>query len=347
MDGAAHTPSERQAKIRIDRAWLQGAGELEIADGEPAIAPFVEKVAGSEHADLTAAVAAIVRQAKREMKTATHPRRALLVCREYHMKWRGARPERQPAAAQPPKNKKARYGLFLVRECARCPKGSQGALKAFRVHAYALGKGGRRYEYHAKGERSTGHTCKRATHNDAEPWNCACCKHLYCRDHGDSRKLKAACLECTGLRWRRRSKSKSTPGEFLEKRRSEEDSYYEPVRPGMYFTDAALTNDLVRGEGGLLAAYGGLDAAARLNPEGPARNTRSASRARAAETARSVERRSELVDVRVASDQPVTENETADSSAYAPAPVPRITIVGVRRSARRRAPPGSRESRFV
>jgi hypothetical protein len=343
MDGEA--PSERQPKIRIDRAWLQGAGELVIADGEPDVAPFVQKVAGSAHVGLAAAVAAIVRQAQREMKTATHPRRALLVCREYNMKWRGARPERQPAAARPPKEKKARYGLFLVRECARCPKASRGALKAFRVHAYAFGNGKRRYEYHAKGDKSTGHTCTREDHNFEKPWNCACCKHLYCRDHGDNKKLKAACSQCTGLRWRRRSKSKSKPGEFLEKRRSEEDSYYEPVRPGMYFTDAALTNDLVRGEGGLLEAYHGLDAAVARNLEGPARNTRSAvRRARAAETAVSVE----PVDVRVASEQPlVLENETADSTAFAPAPVPRITIVQVRRSRRLGGQPESRESRFV
>ena len=136
-DGAQVEPS---ARVHIDRAWLQASDELVIRESTSAesIAAFVIKVRPTDDGKLAGAIEAIVAQVRAELGAVRKARPdeepyALLVCREYYMKWRG----RESATSRP----KGRYGLFLVRGCVRCK--SDKTVAVFRVHAYAFKNGAR------------------------------------------------------------------------------------------------------------------------------------------------------------------------------------------------------------
>ena len=245
------TPA-RKKSVKIDREWLKTDDTLRIDDKTSGvkITSFAANVSGRANGTLAIAVGEIVAQAKSELAAikGEGTKYALLVCMPYYMKWRGKR-----ATSARPRAKTSRHGLFLVRPCVRCKK-TNVSVAVFRVNAYRTGDGASkpdRYAYRKRSEKTTAHsTCgtgdKQKNHNAQEPWSCACCKHLYCTDptHGADHQLKATCDGCKDNKWRKRSKSKSNPGKLIEGdagRRKEESSYYEPMRKGMYFTDAAFT----------------------------------------------------------------------------------------------------------
>lgn len=339
---------EPSARVHIDRAWLQASDELVIRESTSAesIAAFVIKVRPTDDGKLAGAIEAIVAQVRAELGAVRKARPdeepyALLVCREYYMKWRG----RESATSRP----KGRYGLFLVRGCVRCKSDKKVAV--FRVHAYAFKNGARsasRYVYHAK-KGGTGHKCQKE-HNEAEPWKCDCCKHLYCAVHGHEAApvLKASCGTCKDNRWRRRSKT----GAYTTKRK-EEASHYEPIRRDMYFTE--LNGDALATEisGPLIAAYHRKSPAAITAPisqqaragaeERATGARRSSPRGQATDSGQATIRQQARAEpeesAQRASPRGQAAPEGGTDSAFAPADVPKITLKGLvhlRRSRRHR-----------
>jgi len=367
------------ARVHIDRDWLKNKTDvgsdllINKTTSEQSIKRFVSSVGGNDEPKLLGAIQAVVAQAQRELDATVkaNPDRqepyALLACREYYMQWRGRKGEYTATKRGP----KGRFGLFLVRGCVRCPKGDPTSVlpAVFRIHAYVFKEGKRaesRYAYHAKKKADMNHIkCKDVevdgnTHN---PLTCTCCKHLYCTDlrhisqvPTNGPKLKAKCDHCEGLRWRRRSKSK--PGEFTNGKRKEKDSYYEPIRKGMYFTSFSPQNGFTGDISvSLLDAYANMkeDRTTRT-PDVPRRTrarlsdrTTPSSGPRAIETStietdtaprqRGNEAQSMLMSLR---------DETSDGNgAFAQQNVPKIRLRALRRSPRRKIGTSGSFGRYV
>jgi hypothetical protein len=269
----------RKPEFPVAREWLQAPGELEITIAknttEKDIRDFASKVAGgSANSGLVSAINAIVEQARGEIKT----KPALLVSLQYYLKWRGnsvwRRTSSPPSSSRKrsrkeskPRTKKERYGLFLVRECLKCKtiEKDQTRKKAtaavFRVPAY-----GEQSKTQSRGKKSVqkdiaeqgaqGGRCTCATLKNGK--RCRFCSNRLCPGHGDGAGyiniLKADCPDCRNQRWMRRSKSKSANGEPTTelKPRKALESKYEPIRAGVFFTDAKFSSDV---KGHLLTMY--------------------------------------------------------------------------------------------
>ena len=261
----------RKPKFPVYREWLQAPGELEITIAknttEEAIQKFASTVAGGgANSGLESAIRAIVEQARGETKT----KPALLVSLRYYLKWRGnsvwrrtpstssssRKRSRKPSS---PRAKKDRYGLFLVRECLKCKTiekdetRKKATAAVFRVPAYGEpGKTKSRDKksvQKAEGEQGAqGGKCKCGNIENGK--RCRFCSNRLCPGHGNqagyTNKQKANCPVCRGQRWMRRSKSKNANGEPTPtlKPRKALSSTYEPIRAGVFFTDAFFKNDV-------------------------------------------------------------------------------------------------------
>ena len=372
------TPA-RKKSVTIDREWLKTDGTLRIDDktSDVKITSFAANVSGITNDTLAIAVGEIVAQAKSELAAikGEGTKYALLVCMPYYMKWRGKR-----AISARPRAKTSRHGLFLVRPCVRCKKANE-SVAVFRVNAYRTGDGASkpgRYAYHKRSEKTTAHlTCgigdKRKEHNAQEPWSCACCKHLYCTDptHGAGHAraghpLKATCGGCKENKWRKRSKSKRNPGKFIEGdagKRKEESSYYEPIRKGMYFTDAAFTaaNEISKA---LVITYNADDpnATASATTTSDAEPVATRTRSRAAQTPMSSDNSNATASASTSEPElrapgkrrrraaPVEPESANAAGAFAQTIVPKITLIAlapIRHSSRGGPVVGASFGRFV
>ncbi len=276
MNTELHNAPLRKPEFPVSREWLQAPGELEITEQttEEAIQKFASTVAKGANSGLESAINAIVEQARGETKT----KPALLVSLPYYLKWRGnsvwRRKSSTPSSSRKrsrkpssPREKKDRYGLFLVRECLKCKtiQKDQTRKKAtaavFRVPAYGEpGKTqsrGKKSVQKDKGEQGAqGGRCTCATPNNGK--RCRFCSNRLCPGHGDGAgyngRLKANCSVCRNQRWMRRSKSKNANGEqtTTPERRKAFSSKYEPIRAKVFFTDAKFETDV---KDHLLAMY--------------------------------------------------------------------------------------------
>ena len=268
----------RKPEFPVSREWLQAPGELEITatkkTTEEAIRDFASTVANGANSGLESAIRAIVEQAQGETKT----RPALLVSLQYYLQWRGnsvwrrksitsSLPRKRPRKPSSPRAKKDRYGLFLVRECLKCKTiekdetRKKATAAVFRVPAYGepskTKSRGKKSVQKAEGEQGTqGGKCTCDTLKNGKP--CRFCSNRLCPGHGNeagyTNKLKANCPDCKKQRWMRRSKSKNANGEPTTtlKPRKALSSPYEPIRAGVFFTDATFSKDV---KDHLLAMY--------------------------------------------------------------------------------------------
>jgi hypothetical protein len=375
-------PSEASdERVHIDRDWLKSQTDLgsdlliNKATSKQSIDLFVSLVGGNDEPKLRGAIQAVVAQAQRELDATlkANPDRqelpyALLACREYYMQWRG----RKDAYTATKRGPKGRLGLFLVRGCVRCPKADPNSVRpaVFRIHAYVFKEGKRaesRYAYHAKKKAGMNHIkCKDVDGNgDAhDPLKCTCCKHLYCTDplhitQADGPNLKATCKMCEGLKWRRRSKSK--PGEFTEGTRKEKDSYYEPIRKGMYFTSfnppSGFTGDI---SVSLLKAYSDIKKDRTTSTSDAQMPRRISQRLSSRNTPNSGPRATQTPTIETIDTEPQgggggeeqiilsSRDEPSDgNSAFAQQFVPKIRLRALRRSPRRKVGTAGSLGRYV
>jgi len=234
----------------VTRDWLRAEDELPITssttDGDTE--KFASNVGGQDSANLKTAIHAIVAQAKDEIKKKNGS--ALLVCKKYYLKWRGHAWEGRTASRRK-RVEKGRYGLFLVRGCQRCRviedtdgKKQSATAAVFRIPAYHAKKRERSVRKSARREASH-KQCKCGPDSGQRPWECNCCKHLYCPGHdgkGHINRKKADCGHCKAGKWTRRSKSAKS--DVIPKPRKALSSCYESLRAGVFFEDESLTKDM-------------------------------------------------------------------------------------------------------